>query len=701
MMAAQQPYSLEPKYRRDIDGLRAIAVLAVVAFHAFPSSISGGFIGVDIFFVISGYLISTIIFEKLDRESFSFLEFYGRRIKRIFPALLLVLMTCFAFGWHELLSDEFEQLGKHIAAGSVFSSNLVLWSESGYFDTLSESKPLLHLWSLGIEEQFYILWPLLLWLAWKIKFNRLMVILIVALISLALNILGVEQDPVAVFYSPQTRFWELLSGSFLAWLTLYKKSDSALTASSLTGLNSSVTYKSKRKIETQTFGNGVSILGCFLLAYGFWNFDKNMLFPGFLALVPVLGSIFIIAAGPTSWINSKFLSSNIAVWFGLISFPLYLWHWPILSFARIIENDLPSIILRVGAVTLSILLAWITYKLVEQPLRSSKPNKKNISILVTLMVIVGFIGYNAYTRNGLPFRLKGVKNENLLIKRKGVESSLLPLGWYEGKNDWLFLGDKFNKTVSKLKLSITPTNSETNNTREVFSALAKSANAYNAKVVLFIGPSKSAIYSEFLPDNITPSKKKYTGFFLDKLSGIPNLAIYDPTENLLSAKKSEGLLYWMTDTHWNHKGAFVAFSGLSKLLGLPPPDVIFSRELTPHVGDLVAISRLSQHPLHAEDNWNVAWKREPILKEEVIPNEQKTSFGVATVVTNQVPLSSMNVWVVGDSFSVNLRPYFNATFGEVRYVGHWSEKLESLASELAKSAKKPDVIVVVKAERSF
>jgi peptidoglycan/LPS O-acetylase OafA/YrhL len=185
-----QNHLTHPKYRPDIDGLRAVAVLAVVLFHAFPGLIRGGFIGVDIFFVISGYLISTIIFENLDRGSFSFREFYVRRIKRIFPALIVVLLACFAFGWFALLADEFNQLGKHIAAGAGFVSNIVLWGEAGYFDNSAETKPLLHLWSLGIEEQFYIVWPLLLWFAWKRKFNLLTIAVLIAIISLALNIKG-------------------------------------------------------------------------------------------------------------------------------------------------------------------------------------------------------------------------------------------------------------------------------------------------------------------------------------------------------------------------------------------------------------------------------------------------------------------------------------------------------------------------------
>lgn len=168
-----------PKYRPDIDGLRAVAILFVVGFHAFPNWVHGGFIGVDIFFVISGYLISTIIIGSLERDSFSFVEFYIRRINRIFPALLLVLIACFSFGWYALLADEYKQLGKHIAGGAGFISNFLFWNESGYFDNAAETKPLLHLWSLGIEEQFYLAWPLLLWLVWKNKLNLLAVSLVV------------------------------------------------------------------------------------------------------------------------------------------------------------------------------------------------------------------------------------------------------------------------------------------------------------------------------------------------------------------------------------------------------------------------------------------------------------------------------------------------------------------------------------------
>jgi len=182
-------YLSHPKYRPDIDGLRALAVLAVIVFHAFPNHVSGGFTGVDVFFVISGFLISTILFENLDKGIFDLSEFYVRRIKRIFPALILVLNVSVALGWYVLFSDEYKQLGKHIAAGTGFASNFVLWSEAGYFDGSSETKPLLHLWSLGIEEQFYILWPALLWMACKRRIYPLLLTSAIVAISFSLNIM--------------------------------------------------------------------------------------------------------------------------------------------------------------------------------------------------------------------------------------------------------------------------------------------------------------------------------------------------------------------------------------------------------------------------------------------------------------------------------------------------------------------------------
>ena len=206
-------------YRPDIDGLRAIAVLGVIGFHAFPAWFRGGFVGVDVFFVISGYLISTILFAGIEQGSFRFSQFYMRRIRRIFPALIVVLLACVVAGWLVLFSFEYQALGKHVAGSAAFVSNFVLWNEAGYFDKVAATKPLLHIWSLGIEEQFYIVWPLLLYLVWKRKAATLAFLLLLLIFSFTFNMLS--SDPTADFYSPLTRFWELMAGAVLAYLSLY------------------------------------------------------------------------------------------------------------------------------------------------------------------------------------------------------------------------------------------------------------------------------------------------------------------------------------------------------------------------------------------------------------------------------------------------------------------------------------------------
>jgi peptidoglycan/LPS O-acetylase OafA/YrhL len=380
-----------PKYRPDIDGLRAIAVLCVVIYHAFPDTLKAGFMGVDIFFVISGYLISSIIFENIDRGSFSFGQFYGRRIKRIFPALTLVLLSCLVFGWFGLLGDEFKQLGKHMAAGAGFVSNFFLWQEVGYFNNAAETKPLLHLWSLAIEEQFYIFWPLLVWATWKRKTLFLALFAALLLGSLAYNVYLVRLDPTATFYSPATRIWELLTGVLLAYFSTQFNTQTKQNTTA-----SSVAWHSR-----QTTHQLASTLGFLLLAFGFYKIDRGRPFPGTWALFPVLGSFLLIFAGPTAWFNRFVLSNRLLVWVGLISFPLYLWHWPILSFMRIIESEAPSAHFRNLAVVLSVLLAWMTYYFVEKPIRSGGKSGLKIAVLASLVAASGVAGWVIYYNNGV------------------------------------------------------------------------------------------------------------------------------------------------------------------------------------------------------------------------------------------------------------------------------------------------------------
>ena len=404
------PHISNQKYRPDIDGLRALAVLAVLIYHAFPDYLKGGFIGVDMFFVISGFLISTIIFENLDKNTFSFSEFYARRIKRIFPSLLLVLITCLIFGWFTLLANEYKQLGKHIASGAGFISNFILRNESGYFDNTADTKPLIHLWSLGIEEQFYLVWPLLLVFAYKRKINVLAVIVLVTLISFTLNLHEIKNNVSSTFYSPHTRFWELSSGALLAWSKLYRINCCELIKQKLVGLTAIRMPAERLKIWGLTIENILSLIGLALVVYGLYAINKDLRFPGLWALFPVIGTLLIISGGAKAWMNRIVLSNRLLVWLGLISYPLYLWHWPLLSFARIIGGQVPSLNIRVAAVLMAIILAWLSYYFVERPFRFGKSSKTKLICLIFLLFSIGCFSYYIKHEGGLPFRSVIINN---------------------------------------------------------------------------------------------------------------------------------------------------------------------------------------------------------------------------------------------------------------------------------------------------
>ncbi len=388
------------KYRPDIDGLRAIAILSVLAFHVFPNWLKGGFVGVDIFFVISGYLISGIIFRNLDKGTFSFTEFYIRRIKRIFPALILVLTTSFIFGWFALFTKEFEQFGKHMAASVGFFQNFMLLRESGYFDTASELKPLLHLWSLSIEEQFYLIYPILIWGAWRLRLNVLTVLIVLGLLSFGLNVRGISENAIKTFFLPQTRFWELIAGALLAYFQLFKPVQFAI------GLRSNSIAM-----------NIISIGGLLLIMVSVVGLQKEN-FPGWWALGPVLGACLLISAGPRAWINQNILANRVMVFVGLISYPLYLWHWPILSFYRITEGPELSDQIGIIGIAISIVLAWLTYKLIEKPIRFGVFSKIKMHWgCLLLCLIIGLAGYATYTEEGF-YKIRLPKNVQELFEHK-------------------------------------------------------------------------------------------------------------------------------------------------------------------------------------------------------------------------------------------------------------------------------------------
>lgn len=374
-----------PAYRADIDGLRAVAVLSVVLFHAFPAALRGGFTGVDIFFVISGYLITAILARALDQGSFTFRDFYARRVRRIFPALAVVLAACLAFGYVALFPDEFRQLGKHVMGGAGFAANLVLLGEVGYFDTAAETKPLLHLWSLGIEEQFYILWPVVLLVAHKLRWNLWRTSLVIGMLSFLANVILIKQFPSVTFYVPGTRAWELLAGAALACMMLDP-------ASRLHRLG-------HRQRE------GMAVAGLALVVLGAAWIAKTKLFPGWLAAIPVAGAVLLIAAGPATAVNRFVLGNRLMVWVGLVSYPLYLWHWPILSYLQIIEGKVPSPALRAAAVGAALVLAILTYWLVEKPFRhGARRARTKVTVLCLLVATAAYAGYYAFKRDGLPKR---------------------------------------------------------------------------------------------------------------------------------------------------------------------------------------------------------------------------------------------------------------------------------------------------------
>lgn len=361
------------QYKRELDGLRAIAVLSVVIFHAYPKFLPGGFVGVDVFFVISGYIISLIIFQ--DIEKFNVLNFFYRRVIRLFPSLIAVLIFSLILGWWVLFSEEYVQLSRHIASGVIFVTNFALIRESGYFDNASDMKPMLHLWSLSVEEQFYLIFPFLILLFKRRPVYLLISIIFSIVVSFVFNVHFIDYKPTFVFFSPFSRFWELLSGSLLAWFVIFGKNNFRFfTGASLT----------KYKEIFLLFGFLLLFLSIFIL-------NKNDVFPGILATIPVFIAVVIISSSKDSVISKKILCNPILVSFGVISYPLYLWHWPILTFSRIYFGSELTSLIKVIAIFTSVVLSILTYKFIENPIRKGRLNSKITCFLMIVCMIVIFI----------------------------------------------------------------------------------------------------------------------------------------------------------------------------------------------------------------------------------------------------------------------------------------------------------------------
>lgn len=370
-------------YRPDIDGLRAVAVTLVILVHAFPNVLRNGFIGVDIFFVISGFLITNILLTQLNDGSFNLGDFYVRRANRILPALIAVLIASLVFGWVALYSNEFRLLAGSVATSAGFVANIGFYFESGYWDITAKLKPLLHLWSLGVEEQFYVVWPLLLWGVWTWRRAALgLLLLCLIVLSLALNLWLTRVDQPAAFYLPFGRVWELGAGGALAYI----QRRGAIPRSTI--LN-----------DVAAFAGIGLIIVALALRY------SPIRFPGAHAIIPVLGAVLIIGAGAEAWPNKHVLSRPAVVYVGLISFPLYLWHWPLLAFGRILNNGELLDSFRNAALALTIALAAATYHCIERPIRAHRNRRRLIAAMsCALSAACGLIGYAIFANDGIRSR---------------------------------------------------------------------------------------------------------------------------------------------------------------------------------------------------------------------------------------------------------------------------------------------------------
>lgn len=404
------------KYRAEIDGLRALAVVPVILFHAGFEFFSGGFVGVDVFFVISGYLITTILIDDIEKNRFSLVNFYERRARRILPVLFFVMFVCMPFAWMWMLPSQMKDFSQSLIAVSFFASNILFWRESGYFDAAAEEKPLLHTWSLAVEEQYYVLFPIFLFFAWRFGKNKVFWMLAVfSAFSLALSEWGWRNNETANFYLAPTRAWELFSGSIAAFIV------------------------QKRGVQTN---NILSLLGLAAIIFAIFAYDESTPFPSVYALVPVIGVLLLIFYGDKKTLAAKLLSTKVFVGIGLISYSAYLWHQPLFAFARIKVLEPSEALFSVLAI-LSIIFAYLSWRYIEQPFRNKEifARKQIFSgsfVGVTCFLCLGAIG--SYTNGFQQQRYdEAFLARNDINYLRSNESKFL--GNQDIKASWMLLGD--------------------------------------------------------------------------------------------------------------------------------------------------------------------------------------------------------------------------------------------------------------------
>lgn len=361
------------KYRAEIDGLRALAVVPVILFHAGFELFSGGFVGVDVFFVISGYLITTILIEDIENKRLSIINFYERRARRILPALFFIMFMCIPFAWMWMYATQMKDFSQSLVAVSLFASNVLFWRETGYFDTAAEEKPLLHTWSLAIEEQYYLIFPIFLILTWRFSKNRVFwMIVVMATISLLLSEWGWRNNiKTTNFFLLPTRAWELFAGSIAAFII------------------------QKQGVQKN---NLLALFGLAAIIFSIFFYDQTTPFPSVYALVPVIGVVLLVLYADKETLVAKLLSTKIFVGIGLISYSIYLWHYPLFAFAHIVSETHPTILMMSGLAVFSIVLAFLSWRFIEKPFRHPDIISKaqvffTLLIGILFFISVGLIGH--------------------------------------------------------------------------------------------------------------------------------------------------------------------------------------------------------------------------------------------------------------------------------------------------------------------
>ncbi len=385
-------------HRNDIDGLRAVAVLPVILFHAGFETFSGGYVGVDVFFVISGFLITTIILNEKEKGTYSIVNFYERRARRILPALFLVMFLSLIFAWFFLFPKDMKDFSQSLASVSLFSSNILFWSETGYWGAANELKPLLHTWSLAVEEQYYLLFPLLITAIWRFGKNYIFYSLIgIALISLSLAQLGSSQYPTATFFLLPTRGWELAIGALVSYNFIYQRRENK---------------------SSKILNNLLSLVGFMMIVYAIFVFDEKTPFPSLYTLLPTIGTALIILYSSSNTLIGKILSNKVLVGIGLISYSLYLWHQPLFAFYRYISIETSSLD-YIYLLCLSILLAYLSLRFIEKPFRRKNYiSRKSIyifSFLGSLFFLI--IGITGHFTNGFEKRFSNTTSIINIDKR--------------------------------------------------------------------------------------------------------------------------------------------------------------------------------------------------------------------------------------------------------------------------------------------